>query len=60
MTNIETLANILYTAYCKKVGGKAFNGDPLPSWEEFTADEKKQLQANAWREVAQTAVNVWP
>jgi len=37
-----------YTAYCEAVGGKAFNGDPLPSWKEFAADPAKQLQANAW------------
>lgn len=37
-----------YETYNKAVGGKAFNGDPLPSWDEFAADEKKQKQVGAW------------
>jgi len=51
-TNIEEHANLLYSVYCEAVGGVAFNGDPLPSWEDFAADPKKQLQADAWRSVA--------
>ena len=43
----ETLAKEMYTTYCEAVGGKAFNGNPLPTWEEFRADELKQLQSNA-------------
>lgn len=52
----EQLAHKLYDIYCEAVGGKAFNGDPLPKSEEFFADEKKQLQANAWRTTAMAAM----
>jgi hypothetical protein len=51
----ETLASSLYSCYCKAVGGVAFNGDPLPSWEDFAADETKAKQVGAWRVVAWTA-----
>lgn len=47
------LAAFLYETYCAEVGGKAFNGDPLPSWEEFSADPAKQKQADAWRKVSE-------
>ena len=52
----ETLACQLYTKYCEKVGGKAYNGDPLPSWEEFVNDPKKKLQSDAWRSTAEVAI----
>jgi hypothetical protein len=45
------IAKRLYETYCAAVGGKAFNGDPLPGWEEFSADEKKKLQSDAWLEL---------
>lgn len=48
----DQLAALLYTEYCKSVGGKAFNGDTLPSWEEFSKDPNKQVQAAAWITVA--------
>lgn len=44
----EKLAGELYTAYCTAVGGKAFNGDPLPDWATFRADPSKQKQSDAW------------
>jgi len=53
--NNEQLAGQLYEIYCKAVGGVAFNGDPLPSWDEFKNDPAKSKQANAWREVAKAA-----
>lgn len=56
--NNEQLAGHLYQTYCEAVGGKAFNGDPLPSWEEFSTDEKKQPQANGWRAVASAAAEL--
>lgn len=52
MRNDEIAAEIAYTTYCEAVGGKAFNGDPLPSWEEFSNDTAKQKQARAWIEAA--------
>ncbi len=52
MTPIEEFAGLLYETYCQAVGGKAFNGDTLPRWEEFRADPTKQKQSDAWVEVA--------
>ena len=49
---MKSLAGILYETYCAAVGGKAFNGDPLPKWEEFRADPAKKKQADAWEIVA--------
>ena len=54
--NIEELAGKLYTAYCASVGGKAFNGDALPSWDAFRADPAKTKQSQAWVDVAAEAV----
>lgn len=48
----EALAKDLYETYCAAVGGVAFNGDPLPSWEIFSADPTKTKQCEAWRAVA--------
>jgi hypothetical protein len=50
------LADILYTEYCKAVGGKAHDGVLLPNWTEFRADPAKTRQADAWEVVAKTAV----
>jgi len=56
--DIEQFAGILYEDYCKRVGGKAFNGDPLPVWEDFRADPDKKLQSDAWVSVAKTALGI--
>lgn len=48
-------AGLLYDAYCKAVGGVAFNGDPLPDWDTFRADPAKQKQVDAWLAVGRTA-----
>lgn len=53
-----TLAGNLYETYCRSVGGKAFNGDPLPTWPEFRADAQKVKQANAWINVALDAMQL--
>lgn len=57
MPDIDKIAGALYDKYCEAVGGVAFNGDPLPSWEDFKNDTKKKKQADAWREVAREAFN---
>lgn len=49
---MEKLARQMYDTYCEAVGGKAFNGDPLPGSEEFFKDPSKQKQADAWRAAA--------
>lgn len=45
----ELLARFAYDSYNEKVGGVAWNGDPLPDADEFFEDPLKQKQANAWR-----------
>lgn len=52
----EELARLMYDNYCEAVGGKAFNGDPLPSSGEFFSDTSKTKQANAWRIASETAI----
>ncbi len=52
---LEHLAGILYEEYCLSVGGKAFNGDPLPKWADFLADPSKKTQSDAWVAVAKKA-----
>ncbi len=53
--NDEVLAGHLYEIYCTAVGGKAFNGVPLPAWDQFRADPAKQKQSDAWLTVAGAA-----
>lgn len=37
-TTPESRARIAYTAYCKAVGFKAFNGDDLPPFDQVPAE----------------------
>ena len=53
--NLNFLAGVLYTEYCEAVGGKAFNGDPLPDWSTFSNDPTKTKQSNAWLKTAEKA-----
>lgn len=52
---LDLQAGFLYDAYCHAVGGKAFNGDPLPSWGVFRDDPLKAKQSLAWLVVAKMA-----
>lgn len=49
------LAMAMYDTYCESVGGKAFNGDPLPNSSEFFNDPTKQKQAKGWLDAAKAA-----
>jgi hypothetical protein len=55
IANIHCLAGRLYETYCNSVGGKAFNGDPLPNWETFLGDPEKRKQSQAWVDAAKAA-----
>ena len=55
-SNKEQFACRLYDVYCEAVGGKAWDGRPLPSSEEFFYDATKVKQADAWRAVAEFAL----
>lgn len=54
----DVIAKRLYETYCKAVGGKAFNGDPLPDAETFFNDPTKKKQADAWLEVGNMAIAI--
>lgn len=58
MINAEIVAERMYEAYCKGVGGIAFNGDPLPDWKTFRADQSKRKQSDAWVAAAQEAMTL--
>lgn len=58
MIDTEKLAGVLYTAYCFAVGGIAYDGKPLPTWDEFRADPKKIKQSEAWVRVAEKALEI--
>lgn len=48
----------MYDAYCDAVGGKAWNGQPLPKSGEFFTEPSKNTQADGWRAAARTAENL--
>lgn len=56
-SNTQVAAKIAYDTYCHAVGGKAFNGDLLPEWKEFSSDPNKQKQSNGWLAAAEAVLN---
>lgn len=50
MSNAERLGKAAWEAYRESVGGKSFNGEPLPTWEEMTKDPKRAAVRKAWIE----------
>ncbi len=58
MINKEYIAGELYKTYCEAVGGKAFNGDPLPDWKTFSNDPTKKKQSDAWISAAERAMQL--
>jgi len=48
----EAIAARLYGKYVEAVGGVAYDGKPLPEWDEFRADPAKRKQSDAWVAVA--------
>lgn len=49
----KELAQLAWDAYSEAVGGKSWNNDPLPPWDEMVADERKQRIVAAWRKAAE-------
>ena len=45
----DLLGRVAYDAYTNAVGGKAWNGDTLPTWAEMSADSKKEKLVTAWK-----------
>ena len=58
MPDMEKIAGELYELYCAEVGGKAYNGDPLPKWDDFRADPNKRKQSDAWVAVAHKSFEI--
>lgn len=52
---VETIAREMYDTYCLAVGGKAYDGRPLPSSAAFFDAPDKNTQADAWRAAAARA-----
>lgn len=55
---VKELAVRLYDVYCAAVGGKAWDGRPLPTGAEFFADETKAKQAEGWMAAASKALEL--
>lgn len=56
--DMMVLAGYLYEEYCKAVGGKAYDGKPLPNWQEFSGDNTKVNQLHGWLSVAERAARI--
>jgi hypothetical protein len=55
----ELLGRIAWNAYLASIGGKSWNGEPLPAWEQMVADEKKKAIVAAWCEVARAIIHYY-
>lgn len=53
------LGKAAWDAYAKAVGGKAFNGDVLPTWEAMQLDAKKQQLVAGWMAAGMAATQSW-
>lgn len=51
-TLMDCLGKASWSAYRETVGGKAFNGDPLPDWETMKADAQKETIVKGWKAAA--------
>lgn len=57
-STMKRVAMAMYDAYCEEVGGKAWDGRPLPTSKEFFNDETKQKQAMGWFAAASKAIEM--
>lgn len=55
MATVDETAQAAYEAYTRAVGGRAFNGDELPTWDEQR--RRNPAITDAWRAAAQAAVS---
>lgn len=55
MATVDETAQAAYEAYTRAVGGRAFNGDELPTWDEQR--QRSPRITDAWRAAAQAAVS---
>lgn len=52
---MEQAAEEAWTAYRNAVGGKALNGEPLPTWADLKNDPEQQAVAARWLEATRMA-----
>lgn len=64
-TNVtdDEVGGLAYETYCKAVGGKSFNGDPLPTWAEMKkaadgGDSKKENIVLAWKKAGRAVATL--
>lgn len=57
-STMEMIAMAMYDEYCASVGGKSYDGKPLPTAKEFFADESKKKQARGWFAAASKAIEI--
>ena len=57
-STMKQVAMEMYDAYCEQVGGKAYDGRPLPTAAEFFDDDTKQKQAMGWFAAASKALEL--
>ena len=48
-----------WNEYREVVGGVAYNGDPLPTWDQFRDDPNKAVQVKAWRRAVYESTNTY-
>jgi len=51
-----TAGEIAYAAYCREVGGKSVNGEPLPTWEELNDNPGKARVVGGWHAAANAVI----
>ena len=57
-STMKKLAMALYDEYCAQVGGKAYDGRPLPTAKEFFNDDAKAKQARGGMAAASKALEL--
>lgn len=57
-STMEKLAMAMYDEYCEAVGGKAYDGKPLPTAKEFFDDATKAKQQRGWFRAASKALEI--
>lgn len=56
MSDTTTYGEIAYDAYCESVGGKAYNGEPLPAFKDIAKESVRRGWEAAAGAVAEALV----
>ena len=57
-STMKKVAMAMYDEYCREVGGKAYDGRPLPTSKEFFSDGSKLKQQRGWFAAASKAIEI--